>query len=65
MTGSDLINLMSQSQRRVHVIGTPQNGIIAALDLEGRLFAVLNNKVLNRVVSSAVTEYRIIMGDTF
>jgi hypothetical protein len=30
------------------------NGIIAALDLEGRLFAVVNGKVINRVVPSAI-----------
>jgi hypothetical protein len=55
MTGNDLINLMHQSHRRVHVTGTPENGIIAGLDLEGRLFAVVNGRVLNRVVPSAIT----------
>jgi len=54
MTGQELLDLLDQSHRRSFVIGTPENGIIAALDLEGRLFAVLNNKVLNRIVSSAV-----------
>jgi len=54
MTGQKLIDLMLQSQRRVHVTGTPENGVIAALDLEGRLFTVINNRVLNRVVPSAI-----------
>jgi hypothetical protein len=54
MTGNDLIDLMHQSHRRVDVTGTPDNGIIAALDLEGRLFAVANGRVLNRVVPSAI-----------
>lgn len=54
MSGNDLIDLMQQSHRRVHIIGAPENGIIAALDLEGRLFAVLNGRVLNRVVPSAI-----------
>ena len=54
MTGKDLINLMHQSHQRVHVTGTPENGIIAALDLEGRLFAVVNDRVLNRVVPHAI-----------
>lgn len=54
MTGNELIDLMHQSRRRVHVTGTPENGIIAALDLEGRLFTVVNNRVLNRVVPSAI-----------
>jgi hypothetical protein len=54
MTGTDLIDLMHRSYRRVHLTGTTENGIIAALDLEGRLFAVVNNRVLNRVVPSAI-----------
>jgi hypothetical protein len=54
MTGNDLIDLMHKSHRRVHITGTPENGIIAALDLEGRLFTVVNGRVLNRVVPSAI-----------
>jgi hypothetical protein len=54
MTGNELIDLMHQSHRRVHITGTPENGIIAALDLEGRLFTVANNRILNRVVPSAI-----------
>lgn len=54
MNGNDLIDLMHKSHRRVHVSGTPENGIIAALDLEGRLFTVVNGRVLNRVVPSAI-----------
>ena len=54
MTGKDLIGLMHKSHRRVHVTGTPENGTIAALDLEGRLFTVINDRVLNRVVPSAI-----------
>lgn len=54
MTGQELLDLLNQSYRRSHVIGNLDNGIIAALDLEGRLFAVLNGRVLNRVVPSAI-----------
>ena len=54
MSGNELIYLMQQSHRRVHVIGTPENGIIVGLDLEGRLYAVLHGRVLNRVVPSAI-----------
>jgi hypothetical protein len=54
MTGKNLIDLICQSHRRAHVIGTPKNGIIIALDLEGRLFAVVNDMILNRVVPSAI-----------
>jgi hypothetical protein len=54
MTGFELIDLMNKSQHRIHVVGTPENGIIAALDLEGRLFTVVNGRVLSRVVPSAI-----------
>ena len=54
MTGNDLMDLMHQSHRRVDVTGTPENGIIAGLDLEGRLFAVVDGRVLNRVIPSAI-----------
>ena len=54
MTGIELINLMHQSHRRTDITGSPENGIIAALDLEGRTFTAVNGKVLNRVVRSAI-----------
>ena len=54
MTGRELIDLLSQSYRRSHLTGTLENGVIAALDLEGRLFTVVNNKVISRVVPSAI-----------
>jgi hypothetical protein len=54
MTGNELIDLMHDSHRRVHATGTPENGIIAALDMEGRFFAVINGRVINRVVPSAI-----------
>jgi hypothetical protein len=55
MTGNELIDLMHESHRRGHVIGTPENGIIAALDLEGRFFTVIKGRVINRVVPSAIS----------
>ncbi len=54
MTGRELTDLLSQSYRRWHLTGTLENGVIEALDMEGRLFTVVNNKVINRVVPSAV-----------
>ena len=54
MTGKELIDLLSQSYRRSHLVGTLENGVIAALDMEGRLFTVVNNNVISRVVPSAI-----------
>ncbi len=56
MTGQELLDLLHRSGRRARVIGTPENGLIAGLDLEGRLFAVFDGRVLNRVVPSAIRE---------
>ncbi|MFA5330283.1 MAG: DUF6786 family protein [Prolixibacteraceae bacterium] len=54
MTGRELQDLLSQSYRRSHLTGTLENGVIAALDMEGRLFTVVNGRVLNRVVPAAI-----------
>ena len=55
MTGKELIDLLSLSYRRSHLVGTLENGVIAALDMEGRLFTILNSNVVSRVVPSAIT----------
>ena len=55
MTGSELISLFKQGGKRCLVIGTFDNGIIAGLDLEGRLYAVMDGVVLNRVNPAAIT----------
>jgi hypothetical protein len=54
MTGKNLLDLMRKANRRSHLIGNQDNGIVAALDLEGRLFTIINARVLNRVVPSAI-----------
>ncbi len=57
MTGRELIDLLEKGKRRSHLIGDPENGIIAALGLEGRLFAVVNGTVLSRVFNSAILNH--------
>jgi hypothetical protein len=54
MTGRELTDLFSQSSRRTHLTGIPENGVIAALDLEGRLFTIVNGNVVSRVIPSAI-----------
>lgn len=49
-----LIAAFTRAGKRTHLIGTPEYGVLAALDMEGRLFAVLNGEVLNRVNLDAV-----------
>ncbi len=40
--------------RRFHIVGTETDGIIIALDVEGRIFAFKDGKVLNRVNEEAI-----------
>ncbi len=54
MTGQELVDLLKRSCRRLNIIGDLQNGVVAALNMEGRLFTIVNGKVLNRVVPSAI-----------
>jgi len=55
MTGNELLNLFKQGGKRCLIIGDDANGVIAGLDLEGRLYAVMNGQVMNRVNPAAVT----------
>ncbi len=54
MTGQELLEILSKACCRYHITGNQENGVIAALDLEGRLFTVVNNKIISRVVPSAI-----------
>ena len=54
MKGQDLLDLFKKACRRTHVVGTKENGVIVALDLEGRLFTVVNDRVISRVNPSAI-----------
>lgn len=54
MTGHEFLALMQQAERRVYVVGNSQNGVIIALDMEGRIFVVLNGRILNRVNPMAI-----------
>ncbi len=55
MTGSELVKLFEQGGKRCLVIGDCEYGVIAGLDLEGRLYAVMGGQVMNRVNPAAVT----------
>jgi len=49
-----LLRAFRRAGKRAHLVGTVEAGVIAALDLEGRLFTVLEGEVLNRVNLAAV-----------
>ncbi len=55
MKASRLLALFAGSGRRTHLIGDSGQGVIAGLDLEGRLYAVHNGQVVNRVNPLAVS----------
>lgn len=49
MTGSELVKLFEQGEKRYHLLGDINHGLIAGLDLEGRLFTIVGGEVVNRV----------------
>ena len=54
MTGNELIELFRQAGKRCLAIGDATNGVIVGLDLEGRLYTVMDGTVMNRVNPVAV-----------
>lgn len=54
MTGEELLRLFEQAYCRTHVVGTKEDGVIVALDLEGRFFTVVNNQVISKVNPQAI-----------
>ena len=54
MTGYELIELFKQSKKRCHLLGSTENGVLAGLDLEGRLFTIIDTEVVSRVNPEAI-----------
>jgi len=52
-----LLRAFRKAGKRVHVVGSGDAGVIAALDLEGRLFTMLEGEVLNRVNPDAIAGF--------
>lgn len=55
MKARQLLKALVKAGRRAHLVGDLDAGVIAALDLEGRWFAVLEGEVLNRVNPDALS----------
>jgi len=49
-----VIEAFKKSGKRFHLIGNDKTGVLVALDMEGRLFTVLDEEVLNRVNIEAI-----------
>jgi hypothetical protein len=56
MTGHELIELFQQAGKRYHLLGDAENFVLAGLDLEGRLFTIINNEVVSRVNPKAILD---------
>ncbi|RIH65017.1 hypothetical protein D1164_10535 [Mariniphaga sediminis] len=50
----DVLKAFEKSGKRTHLTGDLKNGVIAALDMEGRLFTILDGVVLNRINEEAI-----------
>lgn len=54
MEATHILDALEKAKKRFHVVGNLNAGVICALDMEGRLFTVLDGKVLNRVNLDAI-----------
>jgi hypothetical protein len=54
MKGYELIELFQKGTKRYHLLGTQDNGVLAGLDLEGRLYTIVDGEVVNRVNPEAI-----------
>lgn len=54
MKSLQIVKAFDKAGKRVHWIGDSATGVLAALDLEGRWFAVLNGEVVSRVNPEAI-----------
>jgi len=54
MTANELITLFEEGSKRYTLIGNLENGVLAGLDLEGRLFTILNGEVVSLVNPEAI-----------
>jgi len=51
---SEFIGLFEKGKKRFEIIGNEKNGVLAGLDLEGRLYTIINGMVVNRVNPDAI-----------
>jgi len=54
MTANELITLFKEGSKRFTLIGNAENGVLAGLDLEGRLFTIINGEVVSLVNPEAI-----------
>lgn len=51
---SEFIGLFEKGKKRFELIGNEEKGVLAGLDLEGRLFTIIDGEIVNRVNPDAV-----------
>ena len=62
MKSTELLDAFAKAGKRVHLVGDIQTGVVIALDMEGRLFTILEGQVINRVNLAAIAEYSSLKG---
>lgn len=60
MKAAELLELFADSGKRAHLIGTTETGVIVGLDLEGRLYAIYQSQVINRINPEAITKHSVL-----
>ncbi|OGV36563.1 MAG: hypothetical protein A2020_10190 [Lentisphaerae bacterium GWF2_45_14] len=54
MKSSEFIALFEKGKKRFQIVGDEKNGVLIGLDLEGRLFTIIDGEVVNRVNPEAI-----------
>ena len=54
MKSSEFIGLFEKGKKRFEIVGNEKNGVLIGLDLEGRLFTIIDGEVVNRVNPDAI-----------
>jgi hypothetical protein len=50
----EFLSEFERAKKRIHIIGTSEAMVIIALDMEGRIFTVLNGEVINKINLTAI-----------
>ena len=57
MIARELISLFRKAHRKTFLLGTEENGMILALDLEGRIFPIINGMIVNKIDPNALNNH--------
>lgn len=55
MNASELVKTFEKANKRIHLLGSLDLGVLIALDMEGRTYTIIDGEVINRVNPAAIS----------